>query len=244
MNTFLPYKNFDYSARVLDDKRLNKQIVECQQILQCILQQTKPQAVGLPAITKTGWNAHPAVRMWMDWPESLAEYAEAMNREWERRKRIKFANQGLLYDEKANLHASIAWIRKAVPLNDIPARPWWLGNEDFHRSHQANLLRKDYDHYSQYFDKDLPLQKGYLWPKDHYDRTWERIGEDGESINPDKPVKVHKLNKNQRSGQSAKEERKEKKKLETAPKLTRQERAVLNKERAGDVARNLLEGIL
>ena len=28
--------------------------------------------------------------------------------------------------------------------------PHWLGREEFHASHRANLLRKDYKFYSQY----------------------------------------------------------------------------------------------
>jgi hypothetical protein len=33
MQTFLPYKDFDLSAKALDNKRLNKQILEGYQIL-------------------------------------------------------------------------------------------------------------------------------------------------------------------------------------------------------------------
>lgn len=40
--------------------------------------------------------------------------------------------------------------------------PSWLGLEEFHRSHRSNLLRKNRQHYLQYFDEpdDLP----YIWP--------------------------------------------------------------------------------
>lgn len=41
--------------------------------------------------------------------------------------------------------------------------PPWLGNDDFHRSHQSNLIRKDTDFYQHKFPNvngDLP----YIWP--------------------------------------------------------------------------------
>ena len=41
--------------------------------------------------------------------------------------------------------------------------PKWLGNEKFHASHRSNLLRKNFEHYSQYNwteTNDLP----YFWP--------------------------------------------------------------------------------
>ena len=36
MQTFLPYSDFQKCAEVLDGKRLRKQIVECEQILNCL----------------------------------------------------------------------------------------------------------------------------------------------------------------------------------------------------------------
>ena len=52
MQTFLPYPDFAKSAACLDNKRLNKQIVECYQILRAITDPTY------------GWQNHPAVNMW------------------------------------------------------------------------------------------------------------------------------------------------------------------------------------
>jgi hypothetical protein len=40
--------------------------------------------------------------------------------------------------------------------------PPWFGEEEFHKSHRSNLLRKDYEYYSQYFDEPSNLE--YLWP--------------------------------------------------------------------------------
>ena len=40
--------------------------------------------------------------------------------------------------------------------------PHWLGNEKFHSSHRANLLRKDYEYYSQ-FGWDENPESPYVW---------------------------------------------------------------------------------
>jgi hypothetical protein len=41
--------------------------------------------------------------------------------------------------------------------------PTWIGNAEFHKSHKANLTRKDSEHYSKYWKEEA--QSGYLWPK-------------------------------------------------------------------------------
>jgi hypothetical protein len=43
-----------------------------------------------------------------------------------------------------------------------PQMPSWFGDEEFHRSHRSNLLRKDYEYYSQFFDEPTNLE--YSWP--------------------------------------------------------------------------------
>ena len=70
MQTFVPSPDDSESTRVLDDRRLLKQIVECSQIL---------KAISTPTY---GWQNHPAVRMWRGSPARLANYAWAMQAEY------------------------------------------------------------------------------------------------------------------------------------------------------------------
>ena len=46
--------------------------------------------------------------------------------------------------------------------------PKWLGNNEFHKSHRMNLLRKDYDYYSEHFDEVATTYEiesyPYYWP--------------------------------------------------------------------------------
>lgn len=73
MQTFLPYPDFNSTARCLDYKRLGKQRVECKQII---------NALVLP---NAGWKNHPAVKMWEGHIDWLIEYMSVVIIEWERR---------------------------------------------------------------------------------------------------------------------------------------------------------------
>lgn len=140
MQTFLPYPDFKQSAQTLDWKRLGKQRVEGMQLLKAILGVKK-----LDGNFYKGWQNHPATKMWLSYPDALKVYTNSMINEWIRR---GYKNNMQLYK---------------VPRNYT--MPDWLGNEYFHASHRSNLLRKDFNYYSQYGwqeQNDLP----YIWPAD------------------------------------------------------------------------------
>lgn len=69
MQTFLPYSDFEKSAKSLDDLRLNKQIVEAHQILNALEYGSR-------------WENHPAVKMWKGFENSLREYFNICLLEW------------------------------------------------------------------------------------------------------------------------------------------------------------------
>lgn len=135
MNTFLPSSNFTTSARVLDRTRLGSQRREAWTILN-ILTSMNPSA--------RGWYNHPAVQMWRGSEAVLKLYLRAIILEW--------VDRG--YENNIPL-----------PLlsGEIIRWPWWLGDERLHSSHRANLLRKDYKHYSQFGWSDTP-DSIYFWP--------------------------------------------------------------------------------
>jgi hypothetical protein len=130
MQTFLPNPTFYYSARNLDNVRLNKQIVECQQIINVLLD-------------GGSWRNHPAVRMWENNVEALALYAEACMTIWLKRKRVwhrlnDWAGQHRSWDaivERMRV-VNTDWQRVQ------PELPAWLGDERLHSSHRGRLLLK------------------------------------------------------------------------------------------------------
>ena len=65
MQTFLPYATKRESLDALDNKRLNKQILECYQILNILTGNSKSNA----------WRNHPAVLMWEGAEAELYRYA-------------------------------------------------------------------------------------------------------------------------------------------------------------------------
>lgn len=70
MQTFLPYPSFKLSMSVLDRKRLGKQRVEAQQILNALEGKSK------------GWVNHPATRMWRGYEPALRLYLQCAINEW------------------------------------------------------------------------------------------------------------------------------------------------------------------
>jgi len=70
MQTFVPYSDFEASARALDVKRLGKQRVEVIQIV---------RALTVPGY---GWASHPAVLMWQGYEEALGRYGLTMCDVW------------------------------------------------------------------------------------------------------------------------------------------------------------------
>ena len=132
MQTFLPYKDFQKSFDILDYRRLGKQRVEAMQILNILLNRTE----------RPGWRNHPIVRMWEGYAPALQLYHNMCIDEW-----IK---QGYNNNMKHEV------------ITEPIIYPDWLGNEKFHSSHRANLIRKDYGYYSQFNWKEnseLP----YVW---------------------------------------------------------------------------------
>lgn len=135
MQTFLPYPDFVRSAQVLDRARLGKQRIETRDILRNIAM----LGTGL----KAPWGSHPAIKMWVGYEEALAYYGHCIVTEWEFRgyqNGIEFS-----FDPRAII------------------MPSWMGDERFHGSHRANLLRKDPVYYGKFGWTEDPAMP-YWWP--------------------------------------------------------------------------------
>lgn len=139
MQTFLPFADFEMSAKVLDYKRLGKQRVETMQILQT-----------LAGISK-GWANHPAVKMWRGHEGVLLDYQAAVIAEWIER----------------GYKDNVCWNKSVLAYKQIQgsnsSSPDWLGEEILHASHRSNLLRKNIEWYGQFGWSD-PCDLDYVWP--------------------------------------------------------------------------------
>lgn len=137
MQTFMPEPDFPRSVRSLDRIRLGNQRRETLQLM-----------TGL--IFGGGWTNHPASVMWRGYECALLRYQYFTVQAW----------KWLGYQDTC--------MEKTLRIHDhrcpgmIPM-PWWLGDKDFHRSHQSNLIRKKPEFYQLKWPlvpDDLP----YLWP--------------------------------------------------------------------------------
>lgn len=138
MQTFLPVESFEESFKILDYKRLGKQRVETWQIWLTL------------STGRKAWSNHPATKMWRNHEDWLLIYGIQSCVEWKSRGYkdsllVRFLDA---YDSLAN----------------FSKLPRWLGDEKFHSSHRANLLRKDYNYYSK-FGWHESAELPYYWPE-------------------------------------------------------------------------------
>lgn len=137
MVTFLPFRSFKKCAKALDNKRLGKQRVEAQQILNTLQRIRMNRKV--PA-----WGHHPAVLMWQGYEMALRFYLSCMIKEWKRR---GFENN--MPDPMHKLTFDLRW------------KPPWL-NKTLCMSHRSRLLQKDRKYYKK-FGWHVP-KVPYYWP--------------------------------------------------------------------------------
>lgn len=104
---------------MLDSVRLNKQIVEAQQILMVLNGDLNC------------YKNHPAVTMWAGHEQSLCFYATVMLNEWRDRRKTK--------EHKSS--RTIFRYLDSFLLEDDDG-PWWLGEEALHLTHQSRLMHK------------------------------------------------------------------------------------------------------
>ncbi len=149
MQTFLPSSNSIFAAQALDNKRLNKQILEGYQILNVL------------SGNSMGWRNHPAVLMWAGHEGALLEYVKDMIVEAKHRG-IKTENN----EDNINRISSKSWNTE---------KPEWMKNKlklsKVVATHKANLYRKDPIYYAEFasavnseYNKPCCEKCLYFWP--------------------------------------------------------------------------------
>lgn len=131
----MPFADFNKSAKVIDNKRLNKQLLEGRQIYKILATNQHRGA----------WTQHPAVKMWRNYDMALYAYLIAIRDECDVR--------GIKWDKNwsaiEQLHEN-NWHRG----NNIVMPPW-IGDERIHQSHRNNLYRKDPEYYAEFVNDEF-----------------------------------------------------------------------------------------
>lgn len=95
--------------------------------------------------TGGGWSNHPATKMWKGYEGALILYSNIFIKEWISR----------------GYNNTMAILKQ--PKYKYMPMPKWLGNPDFHSSHRAALLYKDFDYYRKFEWSEDPVLD-YIWP--------------------------------------------------------------------------------
>jgi hypothetical protein len=147
MQTFVPHKDFQESAAVLDNKRLNKQLLEGRQIYKIIASNQ----------TSGAWVNHPAVKMWRGYDNALFDYLRVIKDECVDRNIQTEKNWNALTE----MH-EWNWNR-----GDNIVMPQWWGDERVHQSHRNNLYKKDPEYYAEFINAPFVScceKCNYWWP--------------------------------------------------------------------------------
>lgn len=147
MQTFItmnPLKHgWSATAHQLDDSRLNKQRVECKQILMILTGQTEHWK------NPNAWAHHPAVIMWRGHIQHLAGYMMAIGEECSFR---DIADNAGLNDWAENIYDAHEALHERAGTRE--PLPWWVGSSAASnrvlKTHRACLLAKKLSHYSQF----------------------------------------------------------------------------------------------
>lgn len=142
IQTFLPFTDFHWSARCLDNETLDQQRVDTYQIMRALLR-------------GQGDVNDPAALMWHGHERALLAYQQAICNEWSTVR----GNKDATWDKTRVLFLE----HIPNPMTKPLVLPRWVGNVDFHISHQSNLLRKDEDHYRPWFP-GIRNDHIYIWP--------------------------------------------------------------------------------
>ena len=138
--TFMISPNFAETAHCLDNRRLNKQIVEAFQVYRYLIGDCEMQG-----------NPHP-YRIWKGYEKALIAYIVALHDEW-----IERYDRGLRGGKRCHkngMEAERISIQKSFFSNYKD--PDWINSEEVLSSHRAALLYKDYTWYSQFGWKEQP----------------------------------------------------------------------------------------
>ena len=144
MYTFLPWPEFDWSARCLDNDTLSEQREDTLQIMHHLL------IDGGGAVS-----GNPTVKMWEGYERALLAYQQAMCNEWSSVRGF----EDRIWDSTRLMFLDVVVDPMATPLITPP----WIGDVDFHIPHQSNLLRKDPEHYRKFFP-GIRDDHPYIWP--------------------------------------------------------------------------------
>lgn len=133
MQTFMPFQDYEYTAQVLDNKRLNKQILEGYQIMKVLSGASESGA----------WRNHPAALMWKGSEHHLMDYIDHMVYEADWR--------GIKTDKNVS---NLKTLKQSFSHMWGKTIPFWQTNQDMLKrittTHKVNLYRKDPIIYAQF----------------------------------------------------------------------------------------------
>ncbi|CAB9501946.1 cytoplasmic protein [Seminavis robusta] len=152
--TFLPYSDFEKTARCLDDQRLSSSKKEGWIILRALRMSDEPKYA---CVSKAGY-----CLMWKGYEDALVCYLNVLMLEWARRGKNNDKIRPFQKDNGLDVDMKTT------------VMPPWLGYEILHSYHRHALLAKNQAHYQEFEWKEdgKDYIGSYMWPVELEDATW------------------------------------------------------------------------
>lgn len=128
--TLLPFADFAWSARCFDDSTLAQQRQVVYEVMRALL-------------TGEGWVDHPVMLMWYDYENILLAYQQALCHEASTVRGQR--------DDWWDMTRLLFLEYFPDPTSKTFIVPVWMGDPDFHISHQSKLLTQNEAHYRPWF---------------------------------------------------------------------------------------------
>lgn len=148
MFTYLPYTDFERSARCLTDPILKQQQIDCLDVIEYVFIPVEYKDVGSPLercrIKVEGrWKNHPVSKMWAHYRWALLCYSFAINRECILRGFDNIESKLKMYGNQVHQKT----MTRKFP-NQVPK---FIYDMKLKLSHRAALIREDPEHYKTIF---------------------------------------------------------------------------------------------
>lgn len=143
MQVFITSQSFTESAQVLDSRRANKQIIECNQVYLAAIGASK------------GWSNHCITRLWKSDLSALMAFAWACYY-----KRInEGGNPVKPVADPDSVSIKVQFDELSIKLPHFVKLSWWIN------SMRSHLLAKDYEYYSKFNWNVEPISGYYALDK-------------------------------------------------------------------------------
>lgn len=180
MQVFFPYEDFEKTASVIDNSRINSQINEALVLVRSLTGVYKRN----PKTGVCGWENHTVAKLWKGHELQLAKYGLAFAKEYLVNRNVPSAES--LEKRKTRYRMWQGLIEEMERLEFEDTLPSLIGDEEFHSAFRSLLMYKECQQltfkkwkrgeYGDHASTRYLLPRKSSWKRAYYETIWEFFG--------------------------------------------------------------------